>query len=147
LFVEWVVAFVVVALVTETEPPALTTPSSEAVAVGLSVMSARFVSKPTKPPPEPLEVAAEVPSPSCGTIVVSGTPPGPVICCVPVTPLVMSIFSASVPEKALMSDTGVKPWPGALPERPLVSRWIAVPAIAFACVVASLMVSSSTLMT
>src|SRR5712691_872696 len=127
-------ALVVVLLVIDSDPAVIDGPSAYARELGLSVMSAWLMSTPTKPPPEPLEFEDEFPSPWSGTIVVSGTPPGPVICWKPLTPPVMSTVSVWVDENGDRSATGVREWPGALGNRPVVSRWMAtgVPAIASA---------------
>src|SRR5439155_20104934 len=63
-----------------------------------------------RPPPEPFEVAEDTPSPTGGLRTLSGTSPGPVSRCVPLTPgpLEMSIRRVCVPEpevRATLSRT------------------------------------------
>src|SRR5262249_13969626 len=54
-----------------------------ALTVGLAVIVAVSPAIPTKPLPEPVEVAEETPSPTGGETTPSGTPPGAVRNCLP----------------------------------------------------------------
>src|SRR3954447_17687357 len=86
LFFALTVVFVVEALVIVTSPVVVSSGAvTEADTVGLSWIVAVFEPSPTRPPPEPVDVAEDTPSPIGGEIVARETPPGPVRNCVPST--------------------------------------------------------------